>query len=150
MNKDCISCFLCNFLHASYIALYCQCFINSTNWSSNFYSCTCTRCLTTHKICINNINTRHLAAAPSFIHQHWGRSWPRELISANITQHGGTQAGQHGTFGWHLSLKCSLVNHILAMAIKIGHYQTFSSKQVQTDPNWFTRLTSATSKDVLS
>lgn len=82
MNKDCVSYFLCNFLHASYIALHCQCFINSTNWSSNFYSYTRTRCVTTHKICTYNKYTHRLAVAPSFIQHHRGMSWPTALILA--------------------------------------------------------------------
>lgn len=100
MNKDCVSYFLCNFLHASYIALHCQCFINSTNWSSNFYSYTCTRCATTHKICTYNKYKHRLAAAPLFIQHHRGMSWPKALILA-IKRNAAwrnTEAKQSGTF----------------------------------------------------
>lgn len=88
--------------------------------------------------------------APSFIQHRWGRSWPTELILA-IKYNAAwrkIEAGQHSTSTWHLSLKCSLVNLILAMVIKIGHYETFGSKQVQIGLHLFDLAT--TGKNILS
>lgn len=122
MNKDCVSYFLCNFLHASYIALHCQCFINSTNWSSNFYSYTCTRCVTTHKICVYNINTcTVLQWHPRLSSVIRECSWSTEgnLAVKYNAAWGNREAKQQTTVSGHLSLMCSLVSRHFSTVIKI-------------------------------
>lgn len=122
VNKDCVSYFLCNLLHASYIALHCQCFINSTNWSSNFYSNTGTRWETTHKICMYDISARTVSQwhprGSSIVGDELAH---RVHLGNQILCILGAQDGQTAPpISLTPELKCSLGNHIWAIAIKIG------------------------------